>query len=393
MPLVTPPLALYVHFPWCVSKCPYCDFNSHALHGELPQDRYIEALEKDIATQSQFVTGRRLSSIFLGGGTPSLFDPQAISHVLETARRHLGWEGSIEVTLEANPATIERGRFAEYSAAGVNRVSLGGQSFDSDILKKLGRIHVPGDTMLACEELHAAGLTNFNIDLMYALPTQDVEGALRDIQQAIALSPAHISHYQLTIEHGTLFAAAPPVLPGDDMAAEMLTRCGDCLSSAGFDQYEVSAYARAGARSAHNLNYWQFGDYLGVGAGAHGKLTLADGAIVRTTRLREPRRYLATALEEIERKPVPKAELPFEFMLNVLRLIDGFPAALFEERTGLAWQTVMATLESLRAAGRVELEAGRCRPTDLGLRFLNDSLVAFLPEKPLLPPLSALSTG
>lgn len=388
-----PPLSLYVHFPWCVSKCPYCDFNSHALQGELPQDRYVEALQRDIEAQSQFVSGRRLSSVFLGGGTPSLFTPEAIARVLETARRHLGWEGSIEVTLEANPATIERGRFAEYSAAGVTRVSLGGQSFDGDILKRLGRIHSSADTILAAQELHAADLTNFNIDLMYALPSQDVEGALRDIRQAIALSPAHVSHYQLTIEHGTLFAATPPVLPSDDIAAEMLARCGECLSSAGFAQYEVSAYARAGARSAHNLNYWRFGDYLGAGAGAHGKLTLPDGSIVRTTRLREPRRYLAAWLEEMERKPVPKAELPFEFMLNALRLVDGFPTALFEERTGLPWKTVLPEIESLRAAERVELEAGQCRPTELGLRFLNDSLLAFLPEKPLAPRVSALSTG
>jgi oxygen-independent coproporphyrinogen-3 oxidase len=384
---------LYVHFPWCVSKCPYCDFNSHALQGELPQDRYVEALERDIVAQSQLFSGRRLTSVFLGGGTPSLFAPEAIARVLETARRHLGWEGSIEVTLEANPATIERGRFAEYSAAGVNRVSLGGQSFDVDILKKLGRIHQPADTLLAAGELHAAGLTNFNIDLMYALPTQDLDGALRDIQQAIALRPAHVSHYQLTIEHGTLFAAKPPVLPGDDIAAEMLARCGECLSSAGFAQYEVSAYAIAGARSAHNLNYWHFGDYLGAGAGAHGKLTFPDGTILRTTRPREPRRYLAARLEEIEQKPVPKAELPFEFMLNALRLVEGFPAALFEQRTGLAWTAVLPKVEALKAAGRLELEAGWCRPSSLGLRFLNDLLVEFLPEKPLAPPVSALSTG
>jgi oxygen-independent coproporphyrinogen-3 oxidase len=393
VPLVTPPLALYVHFPWCVSKCPYCDFNSHALQGELPESRYVEALERDIAAQAPFARGRPVSSVFLGGGTPSLFAPKAVERVLEAARRHLGWEGDIEVTLEANPATIERGRFAEYSAAGVNRVSLGGQSFDADTLKRLGRIHVPGDTVLACEELHAAGLTNFNIDLMYALPAQDVAGAMRDIQQAIALAPAHVSHYQLTVEHGTLFAAAPPVLPNDDVAAEMLVRCADRLSSAGFTQYEVSAYARNGARSVHNLNYWHFGDYLGVGAGAHGKLTLPDGGIVRTVRLREPRRYLAARLEELEQKPVPKVELPFEFMLNALRLVDGFHPALFEERTGLAWHTVAATVESLQAAGRLQLEAEHCRPTELGLRFLNDSLVAFLPEKPLPPRVSALSTG
>ena len=377
--LASPPLALYVHFPWCVSKCPYCDFNSHALHGELPQDRYIEALERDIEVQARSAAGRPVVSIFMGGGTPSLFAPEAIGRVLAAARRHLGASGSIEVTLEANPGTIERGRFAEYAAAGINRVSLGGQSFDARTLQALGRIHSPDDTRRAAEELHAAGLHNFNIDLMYALPEQDVAGALRDVELALALEPAHLSHYQLTIEQGTVFAAAPPALPGDDLAAQMLTQCRERLSAAGFTRYEVSAYSRTDRRCVHNLNYWAFGDYLGTGAGAHGKLT-GGGEIRRTTQLREPRRYLAADPGRLEHKRVAEAQLPFEFMLNALRLVDGFEARIFEERTGLAWQAILPKLQALAARGLVELQPGGCRPGERGLLFLNDALVEFLPE-------------
>src|SRR5215207_479978 len=303
--LSTPSLALYVHFPWCIRKCPYCDFNSHTLRGELPQDRYIEALERDIEAQADHVRGRRLVSVFLGGGTPSLFDPAAIARVLAAARRNFAIAEALEVTLEANPGTIERGRFEEYAAAGVNRVSLGAQSFDARALQALGRIHSPGDTIRAAEELHAAEIPNFNLDLMYALPGQTVADALVDIEQALVLAPAHLSHYQLTVEPGTVFAASPPPLPGDDAAAAMLAECRDRLSAAGFVQYEVSAYARSEQQCRHNLNYWSFGDYLGVGAGAHGKITFAHtGLIVRTTQLREPRRYLTADPRLLEHKPV-----------------------------------------------------------------------------------------
>src|SRR6266404_1651158 len=280
--LVIPPLSLYMHFPWCVRKCPYCDFNSYALQGELQEDRYLDALERDIESQSADVGGREIISIFLGGGTPSLFSPAGIARVLAATRRHLTVAADVEVTMEANPGTIERGQFAEYRAAGVNRVSLGAQSFDAQRLVTLGRIHSPDETRRAAEELHAAGLANFNLDLMYALPGQDVTEALRDVEAAIALAPTHLSHYQLTLEAGTVFAAQPPELPTDDTAAEMLAACGERLAAAGFAQYEVSGYAQPGRQCRHNLNYWTFGDYLGVGAGAHGKLTVASEAVVRT---------------------------------------------------------------------------------------------------------------
>ena len=281
--LVQPPLAVYIHFPWCVRKCPYCDFNSYALGAELEEQRYVEALERDLESQAAGVESREVGSIFLGGGTPSLFSPQAIERVLAAVRRYTDVAADVEVTMEANPGAIERGRFAEYRAAGLTRVSLGAQSFDAARLKTLGRIHSPEETRIAVDELHRAGLDNFNLDLMYALPQQTVADALRDVEIALALNPAHISHYQLTMEAGTVFAAQPPDLPDDDEAAEMLGICGARLAEAGFAQYEVSAYARAGRQCRHNRNYWLFGDYLGVGAGAHGKLTSqAAGTVVRT---------------------------------------------------------------------------------------------------------------
>ena len=275
MVLETPPLALYVHFPWCVRKCPYCDFNSYTLHGELDEQRYVEALQRDLETQAPEADGREVSSIFFGGGTPSLFSPRAMALLLESARRHLKLAADLEVTLEANPGTIERGRFAEYRAAGINRVSLGAQSFDDARLAALGRIHSADETRRAAAELHAAGIDNFNIDLMYGLPGQDAGGALRDLEAALALGPGHLSHYQLTIEAGTVFAGRPPALPDDETTDQMLDACQGSLAQAGFSRYEISAYAAPGRRCRHNLNYWSFGDYLGLGAGAHGKLTLA----------------------------------------------------------------------------------------------------------------------
>ncbi len=400
--LLPPPLALYLHFPWCVRKCPYCDFNSYTLRHELPADRYIDALERDLAFQVETLLcgpgqGREVRpvvSIFLGGGTPSLFPPEAIGRLLEAVRRYVSVAGDVEVTLEANPGTLERGRFAEYRAAGVNRVSLGAQSFDPARLQALGRIHTPRDTCRAAEELHAAGLANFNLDLMYGLPDQDVAGAVRDVEQALALSPAHISHYQLTIEPGTVFAAAPPALPDDDSTAAMLQACRERLAGAGFAQYEVSAYALSGRQCRHNLNYWCFGDYLGVGAGAHGKLTFAaSGVIRRTVRQREPRRYLAASPQGLAEHAIPAQELPFEFMLNALRLVDGFPIAMFEERTGLAWETVGGTVALLAGRGLLELDGGRCRPTPLGLRFLNEALLEFIPESPESPGPREMSTA
>jgi putative oxygen-independent coproporphyrinogen III oxidase len=381
--LAHPPLSLYMHFPWCVRKCPYCDFNSYTLHGDLAEDRYIDALERDIQSQSADVGVREIISIFLGGGTPSLFSPTAIARVLDAARKHLTVAADAEVTMEANPGTIERGRFAEYRAAGVNRVSLGAQSFDARRLETLGRIHSPEETRRAAEELQTAGIENFNLDLMYALPGQDVDEALRDVEAAIALAPTHLSHYQLTLEAGTVFAAQPPPdLPDDDIAAEILAACGERLAAAGYAQYEVSGYAQPDRQCRHNLNYWTFGDYLGVGAGAHGKLTLAPETIVRTVQAREPRRYLAAVPAALTRKNVPAAELPFEFMLNALRLVGGFEIRTFVERTGLEWEQIAPTVEALVNRKLLIVQGTRLLPSVTGLRFLNEMLLSFLSETP-----------
>jgi len=379
----TPPLALYAHFPWCVQKCPYCDFNSYTLRDELPEQRYVDTLLRDFDAQIRDLAGRPLTSIFLGGGTPSLFAPAAIGRVIEHARTSLGFAGDIEVTLEANPGTIERGRFAEYRAAGVTRVSLGAQSFDERQLKLLGRIHSADETRRAAEELHAAGLANFNMDLMYALPGQTSAEAQADLLAALALSPAHLSQYHLTIEPGTQFAAAPPVQPADDIVEDMLQCCLRSLEDAGFEQYEVSGYARAGARCVHNLNYWTFGDYIGIGAGAHGKLSFpAEGFAVRTQQTREPRRYLAAEPGALVRKQIPKAELPFEFAMNGFRLVRGFDDEMFESRTGLPVEVLGQALAPLVRRGLVERGEQRWCATAKGFRFLNDILVELLPPPP-----------
>jgi putative oxygen-independent coproporphyrinogen III oxidase len=391
--LTAPPLALYVHFPWCVRKCPYCDFNSYTLHGTLPEEPYLARLERDLEAQAPQVAGRQIVSVFFGGGTPSLFAPRAIARLLETARRQLSLAPDAEVTLEANPGAIERGAFREYRAAGVTRVSLGAQSFDPQRLCALGRIHSPADTRTAAAELHAAGLANFNLDLMYALPGQDLCGALRDVEEALALAPAHLSHYQLTMEPGTVFAAQRPPLPDEDLAAAMRDECASRVASAGFRRYEVSAWARPRAQCRHNLNYWGFGDYLGVGAGAHGKLTFpASGQIVRTAQLREPRRYLAARDGELARRPIEQEERPFEFMLNALRLTAGFATATFISRTGLPWETVERSITAAIGRGLlVRSAAAWYRPSDRGLEFLNELLLDFLPENPKKPGASALS--
>jgi oxygen-independent coproporphyrinogen-3 oxidase len=384
MHLSAPPLALYLHFPWCVSKCPYCDFNSHALHGELPQQAYLDALLADVKAQVGQVGSRSVSSLFLGGGTPSLFSPDAIGRLLEGLRERLAIDPAAEITLEANPGTIERGRFQDYRAAGITRVSVGAQSFAPALLERLGRIHSAGDTHTAAEELHASGLSNFNLDLMYALPGQDLEGALTDVRAAIELAPAHISHYQLTMEPGTVFGGRPPAgLPDDELAFEMQLQCLQELAAAGYRQYETSAYARPGAQCAHNLNYWRFGDYLGVGAGAHGKITsTADQAVTRTVREREPRRYLARGHQGAPVTTLVKdVELPFEFMMNALRLVDGFDEELYESRTGLAWETVAPRVDRLASRGLLigTDVPGVWRPTELGRHFLNDLIAEFLP--------------
>ena len=379
--MTPPPLALYAHFPWCVQKCPYCDFNSYTLKDELPEQRYVETLLRDFDAQLAHVSGRTIVSIFLGGGTPSLFSPASIGRLVEHVRRQAGFaQPTIEITLEANPGTIERGRFSEYKSAGVTRVSLGAQSFDARQLKLLGRIHSADETRRAAEELHAAGLSNFNLDLMYALPAQTGEEAEADVRAALALAPAHLSQYHLTIEPGTLFAAAPPAQPADEIVEDMLARSLGALGTAGFEQYEVSGYARPGARCAHNLNYWTFGDYLGIGAGAHGKITRSDGSIARTQQLREPRRYLAADPTALSQKPVVPRELPFEFAMNSFRLVDGFSDELFAERTGLPPSILEDALRPLAARGLLERGASHWRATPQGFRFLNDILVELLPD-------------
>jgi putative oxygen-independent coproporphyrinogen III oxidase len=377
----SPPLALYAHFPWCVQKCPYCDFNSYTLRDALPEQHYVDTLKRDLDAQVAGVEGRALCSIFLGGGTPSLFSPAAIGSLLEHARSRMGFLPDIEITLEANPGTIERGRFAEYRAAGITRVSLGAQTFDAAQLKTLGRIHSADETRRAAEELHAAGLSNFNLDLMYALPGQTASGAEADLRAALELKPAHLSQYHLTIEPGTLFAAAPPTQPADDVVDDMLSMSLQLLKEAGFEQYEVSGYARPGARCAHNLNYWTFGDYLGIGAGAHGKISdSGTGTITRTQQWREPRRYLASDPALLTRKIIGARDLPFEFAMNGFRLVDGFSGALFAQRTGLAPQELARLLTAVLARGLVEHQDGHWRATARGFRFLNDILVPLLPD-------------
>jgi len=385
-----PPLALYAHFPWCVQKCPYCDFNSHALKDELPEQRYVETLLRDFDAQLPDVAGRPIVSIFLGGGTPSLFSPAAIGRIIEHTRQQAGFaQPTIEITLEANPGTIERGRFADYKAAGITRVSLGAQSFDARQLKLLGRIHSADETRRAAEELHAAGLANFNLDLMYALPGQTGAEAEADVRAALALKPTHLSQYHLTIEPGTLFAAAPPVQPEDEIVEDMLARSLRVLGEAGFEQYEVSGYAKPGARCVHNFNYWTFGDYLGIGAGAHGKITRADGAIVRTQQLREPRRYFASDPRSLTRRLVARRELPFEFAMNGFRLVDGFAEDLFSERTGLGPLALDDALRPLVARGLLERSPTpkHWRATPKGFRFLNDILVELLPDSEVTEPI------
>ena len=378
-----PPLAVYVHLPWCVRKCPYCDFNSHAAPRTLPEDAYVEALLGDLRADLDLAAGRRAESIFIGGGTPSLFSPEAIGRLLAGIRAELPLAAGAEVTLEANPGTIERGRFEGYASAGVNRVSLGAQSFGAPQLEALGRIHSPGDIEAAVADLRLAGIANFNLDLMYGLPGQDLAGALGDVERALALEPAHLSHYQLTLEPGTAFFRRPPPLPDDDLALDMQLACQARIAAAGLSQYEVSAYARPGRRCRHNLAYWRFEDYLGLGAGAHGKATTAEG-VVRTERPRLPREYFARQAGAATgtRRRVAADELPFEFMLNALRLVEGFSLEDFERGTGLPAATVLPALEALERRGLIERAQGRLRPSPLGFRFLNDLQATFLAGSP-----------
>ncbi|MBA2079566.1 radical SAM family heme chaperone HemW [Rhodanobacter sp. PCA2] len=387
MSLAAPPLALYVHMPWCVKKCPYCDFNSHGLRGAPPPyaeyaDLLLADLDADLADFGAAARGRDIVSVFFGGGTPSLFAPDHIARFLDGARARLPFAGDCEITLETNPGTVEHGRFDGYLAAGVNRLSFGIQSFDDDKLRRLGRIHSAGEAEAAVKSAQDAGYANINLDLMYALPTQDLDGALADVERAIALAPTHVSHYQLTLEPNTAFAANPPPLPDDDHAWAMQEACEARLAAAGYGQYEISAYAQAGRRCAHNLNYWQFGDYLGIGAGAHGKLSdAAAGQVRRRWKTRHPRAYMEAvggAARIGGDGAVDADELPFEYMLNALRLIDGVPLADFAARTGLPPERIAAPLAAARRRGWLVDDPHWLRTTALGQRFLNDVISGFL---------------
>ena len=388
---VEPSLALYVHMPWCVRKCPYCDFNSHQLKSAAPDSSYIDALICDFDLELPSVSGRRIDTVFFGGGTPSLFQPEDFSRLLGAFRQRIAFADDVEITLEANPGTIERGRFAGYRDAGINRVSLGAQTFAPRALEALGRIHSADDTHRAVAELRAAKLDNFNLDLMYALPQQTPEEALEDVRIACALEPAHISYYQLTLEPGTVFHARPPELPDEDAAWRIQTAGQKLLADAGYAQYEVSAYARPGKRCRHNLNYWLFGDYLGIGAGAHGKLSFElPQHVRRTVKPKQPREYL----EQVQRAGaavgsgggvsmgesslILHKDLPFEFMLNALRLNEGFTVSGFRRRTGLEMASVERKLAEAEARGLLVRRADGWHPSELGRRFLNNLLLSFL---------------
>jgi putative oxygen-independent coproporphyrinogen III oxidase len=377
-----PPLSLYVHLPWCIKKCPYCDFNSHEMaRAELPEQRYIDALIADLEASLPLIWGRSVHSIFIGGGTPSLFSPAAIDRLLAELRARLRLDADCEITLEANPGTFEKDRFKAFRSAGVTRLSVGVQSFNDSHLKALGRVHDSAQAIAAVEEA-AASFETFNLDIMYALPGQTLAGLEKDMRQALALSPPHISIYHLTIEPNTYFAKFPPVIPEEDLAYAMLDRITEMTAQAGMQRYEVSAYAKPGHRCFHNLNYWQFGDYLGIGAGAHSKLSFAH-RIVRQVRWREPRLYIDNALagEAVSQEAeVSRADLPFEYMLNALRLRDGFKLQDFAEKTGLPVSALQTGLDEAERKGLIERDLTSLRPTERGFDFLNDLQSLFLSD-------------
>ena len=381
--LMPPPLALYIHIPWCVKKCPYCDFNSHGQKSELPVTDYIAALTRDLEQDLPLVWGRSISSVFFGGGTPSLFSGAAIGEILSMANSRLRFAPNCEITLECNPGTAEHDRFASYLAAGVNRLSFGVQSFDDGCLERLGRIHDAERARAAVISAQDAGFANINLDLMYALPQQSLAMALNDVEQAIALNPQHLSHYQLTLEPNTLFAAKPPAgIPEMDDAWDMQEACIARMTEAGFSQYEVSAYAREGRRCQHNLNYWTYGDYLGIGAGAHGKISSGhDGRILRHWKPKHPETYIASAGTQAGiggGEFVLPENRPFDYMLNALRLVDGFSLADFELRTGLGRESINPQLDQAVQRGWLEISGDWAKPTELGMRFANDVMGLFL---------------
>lgn len=371
------PLSLYVHIPWCVKKCPYCDFNSHTSVLPIPEQQYIERLIEDLTADIESYPVKPLTSIFFGGGTPSLFSPQAIGRIIAAAQELIGFTDDIEITLEANPGTTEYTDFNALRKAGVNRLSIGVQSFNSQHLQALGRIHTNDEALIAFSKARAAGFNNINLDLMHGLPNQTETEALQDLTTAINLKPEHISWYQLTIEPNTIFYNSPPALPNEDTLSDIQDQGEALLASHDYQQYEVSAYAKNNQRAKHNINYWQFGDYLGIGAGAHGKITHRDGHIERYRKTRLPADYLNTQkVKTVGRSTVTPDRLPLEFMMNALRLPDGVPTALFEQRTQLSINSVLPQLQQLQAEGLVSID-DYIRPTALGFRFLNTVLSRF----------------
>ncbi|UVE18103.1 radical SAM family heme chaperone HemW [Pseudomonas sp. LS44] len=375
-----PPLSLYIHIPWCVRKCPYCDFNSHAAGPELPEAAYVDALLADLDADLGHVHGRELTSIFFGGGTPSLFSADALGRLLAGVEQRIRFAGDIEITLEANPGTFEQAKFSAYRALGINRLSIGIQSFQESQLKALGRIHDGAEAIRAADMARAAGFDNFNLDLMHGLPGQTVEDALADLRTAIAQAPTHLSWYQLTLEPNTVFWSQPPLLPEDDILWDIQEAGQALLAEHGYAQYEVSAYAREGRQARHNLNYWSFGDFLGIGAGAHAKLSSPDGHIQRSWKTRLPKDYLDPAKRfQAGERQLGADELPFEFLMNILRLSQGAPAALFAERTGLPLASLDAARREGEARGLLLADPERLVASAKGQLFLNDLLQLFLP--------------
>lgn len=378
----SPPLSLYIHVPWCVRKCPYCDFNSHAIKDELPQEQYLEALLRDLEQDLPRVWGRRVQSVFIGGGTPSVLSPEFFDRLFSALRALLMFSPNAEITMEANPGTTDYAKFRGFREAGINRLSMGVQSFNDQHLRALGRIHSSAEVVGAFDAARKAGFTNINLDVMFGLPGQTVAQGLSDIEQALQLQPEHLSYYQLTIEPNTLFHAQPPALPDDDYSWEIQHEAQQRLADDGFAQYEISAYARPGRQCSHNRNYWEFGDYLGIGAGAHGKLTdVNQQKVTRSIKEKHPREYLNKASKEgviISEQVLSRNDLAIEFMMNALRLSDGFPVALFRERTGLP---ITVVEEPLRRAEQQEMilwTLDSIKPTEQGRLFLNDLLAMFL---------------
>ncbi|WP_023604086.1 radical SAM family heme chaperone HemW [Aliivibrio logei] len=384
--LVPPPLSLYIHIPWCIQKCPYCDFNSHALKTTIPEAQYISALiddlDTDLARYNMQNEPRKLHSIFIGGGTPSLITAPEIKRLLIEVEKRLPFADDIEITMEANPGTVEAGRFIEYREAGVNRISIGVQSFQQEKLEKLGRIHGKDEALRAARLAHEAGLNSFNLDLMHGLPNQSIDDALSDLKQAIELNPPHLSWYQLTIEPNTVFYYKPPALPDDDDLWDIFEQGHQILADAGYVQYEISGYSKVGYQCRHNLNYWRFGDYLGIGCGAHGKLSFADGRIIRTTKIKHPRGFLDLMKPYlIDEQKVADHDRPFEFFMNRFRLLEACPKQDFIDKTGLGLESIQEIMDWAKEKKYLEETETHWQITEHGKLFLNDLLEAFVSDE------------